>query len=445
MREAVAAILVCDHELYIIRRQNYLRAFPGYYAFPGGKVDEEDRDFVCDFPLPEGVDEVLVGALSRELQEELQFDLLSALRAGDVAGIVPFGLAVTPDFEPVRFRAHYYKVVLHSKPAFIPERGEIAWGGWMHMDDIWARYCDGQGLMVVPVQRSIGTLQQDIGAVSAGPLNMVHDPEVELPYFEVIHGLGMIPVSSRTLPPAKFTYALYFGDQGYPRFLVDPSPESPEILSLLMDTLKQHPIDKILITHHHHDHHEFAPKMARDLNIPLCCTAKTEARMLKQHGADYLEGIVIEHVGEGTVLTRWLGRDVCCFELPGHDDGMVGFWPTDRSWIMVADLVQPQGTVVIPEDGGDMAHYFESLQRMIDMEPRVVFSSHGMPTGGIELLRKTLEHRSEREKQIDALHQQGLDQDEITELVYTGIPEALYSLALQNVRQHLRKLGVDIN
>ncbi len=444
MHEAVAAILVCGHDLYIIRRQNYLRAFPGYYAFPGGKVDEEDRDFVCDFPLPDGIDDVLVGALSRELEEELQFDLLKALKAGDVAEIVPFGLAVTPDFEPIRFHAHYYKVVLHSKPAFIPEPGEIAWGGWMPMDDIWAHYSDGQGLMVVPVQRTIGMLQKDVRAVSAGPLNMVYDHERELPCFEVIHGVEMIPVSSHTLPPAKFTYALRFGDAGAPRILVDPSPESLGFLKLLMDTLEVRPIDKILITHHHHDHHEFAPKMARDLNIPLCCTPKTEERMVRQHGADYLQGIVVEYVGEGTILTQWLGRDVCCFYLPGHDDGMVGFGPTDMSWVMVADLVQPLGTVVIPEDGGDMALYFDSLQRMIELQPRVVFSSHGMPTGGTELLKKTLEHRSKREKQIDALHQQGLDQNEITELVYSGVPKDLYSLALQNVRQHLRKLGVDI-
>ncbi len=445
MREAVAAILVCGHELFIIRRQNYLRAFPGYYAFPGGKVDDEDRDFVCDFPLPEGINEVLIGALSRELEEELQFDLLKALKEGDVAEIVPFGLAVTPGFEPLRFHAHYYKVVLQSKPAFITEPGEIAWGGWMDMDDIWSRYCDGQGLMVVPVQRSIGMLQHDVQAVSADPLNTLHNPDVELPYFEVIHGVSMIPVSSNTLPPAKSTYALSFGDEGAPRFLVDPSPESLEIYQLLMDTLRAHPIAKILITHHHHDHHEHAPKMARELKIPLCCTPITEARMVRQHGADYLQGVQVEHVGEGTVLTQWLGRDVRCVALPGHDDGMVGFGPADMSWIMVADFVQPQGTVVIPEEGGDMAIYFESLQRVIDLEPRVVFSSHGMPTGGVELLRKTLEHRREREKQIDTLHRQGLDQDEITEMVYTGIPKELFSLALQNVRQHLRKLGVSIN
>jgi len=444
MLEAVAAVLVCDRELYIIRRQNYLRAFPGYHAFPGGKVDEEDRSFICDFPLPAGVDEVLVGALSRELEEELQFDLLKAIKEGDVIDILPFGIAQTPDFEPLRFRAHYYKVVLRSKPPFIPEAGEIAWGGWLDVDDVWANYSDGQGVMVVPVQRTVQALQADLRTKSVTPLNTVYDPEIELPFFEVVHGVGMVPVASNTLPPAKFTYALYFGDAGQPRYLVDPSPESPAILRLLKDTLREHPIDRILITHHHHDHHEYAPDMARAMGVPIYCTAKTEERMIKQHGTDYLSGVSVTHVAEGTVLTQWLGRAVRCIELPGHDDGMVGFAPDDMSWMMVADLVQPQGTVVIPEDGGDMGLYFESLQRVVDLKPKSVFSSHGMPTGGIQLIQKTLEHRMAREEQIDTLHQQGLNQDEITELVYKGVPRKLFSLARQNVRQHLRKLGVSI-
>ena len=45
MREAVAAIFVHEEDIFVIRRQEYLRAFPGYYAFPGGKVDPEDAAF----------------------------------------------------------------------------------------------------------------------------------------------------------------------------------------------------------------------------------------------------------------------------------------------------------------------------------------------------------------------------------------------------------------
>ena len=42
MIEAVTAILVCEEEVFVIKRQPHLRAFPGYHAFPGGKIDAED-------------------------------------------------------------------------------------------------------------------------------------------------------------------------------------------------------------------------------------------------------------------------------------------------------------------------------------------------------------------------------------------------------------------
>ncbi len=51
MREAVTVIFVHDDDIFIIKRQNYLRAFPGYYAFPGGKIDREDRDHSYHHPL----------------------------------------------------------------------------------------------------------------------------------------------------------------------------------------------------------------------------------------------------------------------------------------------------------------------------------------------------------------------------------------------------------
>ena len=50
MREAVTAVLVHGDEVFVIKRQDYLRAFPGYYAFPGGKVDEEDAGFSYNHP-----------------------------------------------------------------------------------------------------------------------------------------------------------------------------------------------------------------------------------------------------------------------------------------------------------------------------------------------------------------------------------------------------------
>ncbi|WP_428608959.1 MBL fold metallo-hydrolase [Sedimenticola sp.] len=444
MRDAVTAVLVHGEEVFVIKRQDYLRAFPGYYAFPGGKVDEEDAGYRYSHPHIAGFKPERIRALIRELDEELGFDLEQAIVQDQVEQVALMGIAVTPPFERVRFHAHYYKIVLKSKPVFRPHSDEIAWSDWLHRDAFLERYESGQGMMVVPIMRTARAFAEDMATRTIEPFNLDYDEQRELAYLEMIRGLGYIPTPSNTLPPAEYTYALIVGDGGAPRYLVDPAPESDAVLQLMFNTLERYPVDGILITHHHRDHHERAPEIAQQLGLPLLCSRKTEQHLLRCNGADYLQGVEVIHVQEGTHLTQWLGRDVHCYELPGHDDGMIGLAPVDMSWFFVADLVQPMATVVIPEPEGNMQDYFNTLQRIIDLQPRAIVSSHGIPIGGTHLLEKTLQHRQEREAQIRTLIDEGDDLDQIVQKLYRGIPSKLIPLAEQNVRQHLRKLGYAI-
>lgn len=442
MREAVTAIFVFEQEVFIIRRQNYLRAFPGYYAFPGGKVDEEDGEFEYTHPLLSPYPGRQMRALLREVEEELGFDLEQAVIQGEVRSIDHFGEAITPAFEPVRFSAHYFKVVMSRRPDLRPDSQEIAWSGWVDHQALYDRFRAGEALMVVPTMHTVRALAEDIHATGAEPFNLEYDAERELPYLELLHGVGMIPVPSNTLPPAKATNALLIGDEQDRRFLIDPSPDSPEVYRKLCRTLGRQRVDALFITHHHPDHHERAPELAREFALPLFCSAKTKALMLERQGADYLDGIDIRLMEEGEVLTHWLGEPVRCHGLPGHDAGMMGLAPDNMAWCFVSDLVQAGATVVIPGREGDMQAYFDSLERVIAMQPRVLIPSHGMPTGGALLAEKTLQHRLERERQIREYYASGLDAEGITQAIYPNIEQQLMPLALQNVRQHLKKLGL---
>lgn len=442
MREAVTAIFVYEHEVFMIRRQNYLRAFPGYYAFPGGKVDEEDGEFEYNHPLLNSYPDRQMRALIREVDEELGLNLEQAVEQGEVLSIDHFGEAITPAFEPIRFSAHYFKVVMKKRPELKPDSAEIAWSGWVDHRDLHRRFAAGEALMVIPTMHTIRALAEDIHAIGSDPFNLEYNVDLELPYLELLHGVGIIPVPSNTLPPAKTTNALLIGDEQAQRFLIDPSPESAEIYLKLRETLTHHRVDALFITHHHHDHHERAPELARELEMPLYCSAKTQALMLERQGEDYLDGVDVRLMEDGDVLTYWLGEPVRCHALPGHDAGMIGLAPDNLSWCFVSDLVQAGATVVIPRREGDMQAYFDSLQRVIDMKPKVLIPSHGMPMGGTLLAEKTLQHRIEREGQIREHYELGLDAEGITKAIYQDVDEKLIPLALQNVRQHMKKLGV---
>lgn len=441
MLDAVAAIFTCNDEVFSIKRQLYLRAFPGYTAFPGGKVDEGDESYAIDHPMFADFPKAEIGGLIREIEEELAFDLVEAVRLQQIRSISKFGTALTPAFQKQRFNAHFYKIELTHKPTFIPDNGEIFSCEWQPAIELWQNYLLGNALMVKPNMHTIKALARDISVQATEPFSELF-PEDEVPYIEFLNGLGFLAVPSNTLPPAVTTNSLLLGDEGALKILTDPSPASIEVLERLKNTLREQTPDAILITHHHPDHHEYAPDLARDLGIPILCTQVTEARILDRCGKLYFEGVSVQHIQQDDVITHWLGHRVICHELPGHDDGMVGLAPENLAWFYVADLVEPGTTVVIPEPEGDMSTYFDTLKHVIRLNPDVIIPSHGLPMGGIHLIEKTLKHREVRETQILDFYNIGLREDALVNALYPELEQKLVPLAHQNVRQHLRKLGL---
>lgn len=405
-------------------------------------MDATDSCEQCPHPLLAPFSGQHVSALTRELREELGFDLQVAVDRNQVSSIDHFGEAITPAFQKPRFNAHYFKIELNKRPDFKPDDQEIAWSGWVNHQELYRRYLGGEALMVLPVINSVRALAEDISVVGTEPFNLDYDEERSLPCLELIHGVGLLPIPSNTLPPARFTNALLLGDAPGRRFLVDPSPCSDEVYRKLMVALAEKgPLDGIFISHHHSDHHERAPQMALDLNVPLFCSAKTLDYLQELYPAGELERVACSAMEDGEELTRWKGEAVRCYTLPGHDDGMMGLAPDNLAWYFIADLAQDGASVVIPEHGGDMGCYFDSLKRVIDLAPEVLIPSHGFPRGGTYLLSKTLAHRQERERQVRYCLDAGMDVDEIVAELYADVEPRLKKYARYNVRQHIRKLA----
>src|SRR3546814_17766431 len=73
--DAVTAVLLCDGELLMVQRQPFLSAFPGYHAFPGGKIDAADSEGIALPAFCGGFEPRLLRRLLREIIEELSVDL----------------------------------------------------------------------------------------------------------------------------------------------------------------------------------------------------------------------------------------------------------------------------------------------------------------------------------------------------------------------------------
>lgn len=433
---AVAGLLCVGEDILLVRRNDGAPAFPGYWSCPGGKVEADEappppRASYCGMPTED------IAALRRELLEELGWDMHQA-----DCRLSLLGRAITPPNQARRFDTAFFRINLDAKPELQLDRREHSTMQWASASTFWQRYLDGDLLSVSPLQRLLEALNADPQATEVPLLGIRPGEEFGLLLVEPLHGLRIIPLRSHTLPPATHTNAFLLGDEGESRILVDPSPTDRaerERLEELLNLLGWP--EALFLTHHHPDHHEQAPNIARNHGLPIYMSADTHSRLLQRWGAAYLEGVEVREVQEGDSLCRWKGQDVRAIAVPGHDAGQLALMPDGRGWMIVGDLYQGVGTVVIGQPEGNMGEYFSSLRKVIELAPAITVPSHGIALPGTLQIQRTLEHREQREARILQLHRQGLDVEAMLAQEYAQVPKALWPLARMNIEGHLQKLA----
>ncbi|MDE2148342.1 MAG: MBL fold metallo-hydrolase [Gammaproteobacteria bacterium] len=489
VHDAVTAIIEHDGQVLLLRRCENLLAFAGHYAFPGGKIDPGDAALAppgFESPRPQAL-----GALARELREELGLDLFAPGAGIRIEHLTEVGFALTPPLAPRRYAVRFFRLRLRSRPRLsidTREHDAFAWaapGQWLE------RYATGTLLLAPPTLMALRDLNENpetptlsrlaqfggdgtwndpdgpardtvSGTVGAGagrgprptPSSGASPPPPPaptslrsgtvsgpIPEHEPLAGLRVLFVRSNTLPPAAHTNCFLVGDEGRPRLLIDPSPaDEYEYRRLRRQAAGR--FDAVFLTHHHPDHHERADALARQCAVPILCSADTHAR-IRARWPGFFDRIDVREVADGQAVTCWLGRAVHALAVPGHDAGQLALLPEDRAWCIVGDLIQGIGTVVIAPPEGDMGIYFATLERVIALDPAVILPSHGQALGGTYYLRAALKHRRVREEQILRLYRAGADENRMLVEIYAGTPAALLPLARVNIRSHLDKLAAE--
>lgn len=442
IRDAVTAILQCGGQVLLLHRQPQLAAFAGYEAFPGGKVDAGDLEHAPSGTVFAGLDSRLLGALTRELREELALDLEALATAGGIEHIGIAGFALTPPLAPVRFATHFYAIRLRQYPALNVDLHEHSTAQWATPQAWLDRYAQGRLLLAPPTLFALRDLAHDPRIEALPSLTrFAHDRRYSgggIIEVEALAGLRQLLVRSNTIPPAAHTNCFLIGDDDATRLLVDPSPADDAEYDKLRTQVEGR-FDVILLTHHHPDHHERADRLARELGLPIWLSDDTRQRIAAKQ-PKFFDGLDTHEIVDGEALTRWLGHKVQALAVPGHDRGQLALMPDNRAWCIVGDLIQGIGTVVISPPEGNMAEYFATLEKIIALDPAVIIPSHGQALGSTYYLQHALSHRRAREAQILKLHQAGKSEDEVLATVYAGTPPPLLPLARINIRSHLEKL-----
>jgi len=246
----------------------------------------------------------------------------------------------------------------------------------------------------------------------------------------------------KTIPVHAFNPGPMTGDgnttwliPGHVPTLIDAGTGEPAHLDALERALGGARLAQVLVTHSHIDHASGAAAIAermphvRFLKMPW----PEQDAAWRVHWRPLTDGEVIA-AGDSALAT---------IHTPGHSPDHLCFWHQDSRQLFCGDLAWKGSTVVIPPShGGDVAAYLASLERVANLDPRVMLPAHGpVIDRPLELLREYIAHRAMREEQVLAALRSGLTSpDEMVARIYPTLAAALVPVARESVLAHLVKL-----
>ena len=292
---SVSVLFIYKEKILTVQRQSYLRDFPGYLAFPGGKIDKDESSVPLKTKFLSEHEAILMRALKREVYEELGYDLEEGINNGEISSVSELAEILAPEFAQIRYRTWFYRVDLSKKINFILDSGEFAISFWESPEVLLESFHAGKILMVPPTRWVLEKLQNNPCAKQLGNLSANYKNNDKVPCLEMLDGIEMLAVRSATIPPADRTNAFLLGDEGATKLLVDPSPNSEKELQRLLNTIEYREINSIFLTHHHPDHHQFSNQLARKLSIPIILSIDTQKRLVNKFGAAYFEKIQLHN------------------------------------------------------------------------------------------------------------------------------------------------------
>ncbi|MDH4467345.1 MAG: MBL fold metallo-hydrolase [Bacteriovoracaceae bacterium] len=421
--EAVTIVLTCKNNLFMVKRSESMRHFPGFFAFFGGKVD---------------VGENHLRALEREFEEESG----RALSEREIQRVNFIGHSSAPFAYPYRFRTHYYHLELEEIEEFSQDSKdsqEFQFGKWQTFEEWYHQYRQGELLVVPPVLKILECLHESGHFKEWRPTEITDYPVG----VEFLAGVLQMFVPSETLPPAKETncFVIHFDDGS--RLAVDPAPIDEEGRLALVSKLKRLQVNDFFITHYHSDHWDALGNLFELFSGKIYLSQDTWDIFQKRY-VSYWQKISSDRIvilkDSDLVLGIWKQQKIRAIPIPGHATGHLGLMSENKTWFLVGDLIQGTDSVVVGGENGDMDDYLQSLEKVIELAPSVIFPSHGLPLGGTFFLKKLLKHRLYRETEIASLLKRNLSVQQIAHTLYPNLSGYHLQLAEATIEAHLKRL-----
>jgi glyoxylase-like metal-dependent hydrolase (beta-lactamase superfamily II) len=190
-----------------------------------------------------------------------------------------------------------------------------------------------------------------------------------------------------------------------PAYVIDPGPDAEgHVATLSAEADRRGGLGGILLTHSHADHAAAAPM----LDAPVIEAGPFQVVPTPGHSADHV-----------------------CFVL-------------DRV-CFTGDLILGEGSTFVPADGGSLAAYLDSLQRVADLDVGLLCPGHGpYVTDPAAKVREYIDHRLDRERKLVAALERGeRSRARLLDAAWDDVPDELRPAAAAVMQAHLEKLEAE--
>ena len=435
-------------EVLLGHRCETMPSFPGYWAFPGGGVSRVDkaasemlgisvqhctilRELVEELGLsPQDGRLISVEEDFRRMVVDDKANWFPLALDGDISsdtkGMRIISMRTTPPFGPMRFENTFLHIhALEHDEFSLVGQTEFENARWMRPCDVVTAWQNNAIKVAPPVVTLLMEVVRCLGLMSGDMEKVAIDLEARKPGRRSIlfaQGVEVVPVRTATLPPADHTNCYLIGDPEGEFIVVDPAFRHREGMEEVAEAVERHKGELVAVfyTHGHSDHMADAGLLKEAFDVPIWSGSPSADRILS----------------DGEVLN--LGnQEWTVLHTPGHHPEHLCL--ISDSGLVAGDMVAGIGTILIPPREGDMMSYIEQLERLLDLDPHLIFPSHG-PV--IPLPFMTLEHyikhRSIRHDRVLAAVEEGhTSLEQIAKIAYEDTPDAHPGLAIDQTLSHL--------
>lgn len=246
--------------------------------------------------------------------------------------------------------------------------------------------------------------------------------------------------------PGPFTYTgtgVYIIGQGSVA-VIDPGPDQPGHLDVLLNALGNERVTHIFVTHAHQDHSPMARPLAAatGAKIYACGTpviaTESEVRMEAGDDLGFHPDISVQ---DGEIF-HGEGWTIEAVFTPGHTSHHTAYALREENALFPGDHIMGWSTTVISPPDGNMTDYLQSLIKVRDRDYAVLFPTHGPEVREPRaFIQAYIDHRLGREQQIIEQLQAGpRSVREMVPVMYADVDKRLHPAACHSVLAHVHHL-----